>query len=384
MTTRSSPNSSTTSRATATLRMPVGVVTRRSPCASLDSGTPNSMIPPMPASTQRRAPPRRASRGCAGRPRASPRWPPARRCPRGRRQAARGRPGAAGSRRRAGAAPGYAAAAAAGAPARRPGGRPALTGGGYSTCAPMAAARPDPPTPPRPQGRGRGRRARPRAQSADASEASTSTRSPCSSAVLAVAGPMQAITVEVCGLPAMPTRLRTVELEVKTTASNWPALDRLTDRCGRRGGPDGPVGRDVVDLPAHLAQPGDEGVGRDVGARQEDPVDRVEDLVELRPLGEQPGRGLLTGRHEVGVDAPLAQRGGGHPTDGGDLEPGEGPGVEPELLEALADGTDGVDRGEADPLVAPGHQALDRTLHLLRACAAARPRWSGRRSTVAP
>ena len=49
--------------------------------------------------------------------------------------------------------------------------------------------------------------------------ASTSTRSPCSSAVLAVAGPMQAMTVEACGLPAIPTRLRTVDDEVKTTAS---------------------------------------------------------------------------------------------------------------------------------------------------------------------
>src|SRR5690606_32050441 len=42
-------------------------------------------------------------------------------------------------------------------------------------------------------------------------EAITSTRRPCSSAVLAVAGPMTAMTVEGCGLPAMPTRLRTVD-----------------------------------------------------------------------------------------------------------------------------------------------------------------------------
>ena len=67
-----------------------------------------------------------------------------------------------------------------------------------------------------------------------ASGASTSTRRPCSSAVLAVAGPITAITVEGCGLPAMPTRLRTVEDDVNTTASNLPVL--IASRVGAGGG----------------------------------------------------------------------------------------------------------------------------------------------------
>ena len=88
--------------------------------------------------------------------------------------------------------------------------------------------------------------------------------------------------------------------------------------------------------------------------------------VELRPLVEQAPRGLLAAGHEVGLDAPLAQRGAVTPADGGDLEPGERAGVQAELVELLADGAHGVDRGEADPLVAAGHQALDGALHLLR------------------
>ena len=80
----------------------------------------------------------------------------------------------------------------------------------------------------------RSRRARRRAPRRPASGASTSTRRPCSSAVLAVAGPITAITVDGCGLPAMPTRLRTVEDEVKTTASNLPVL--IASRVGAGGG----------------------------------------------------------------------------------------------------------------------------------------------------
>src|SRR3712207_6985786 len=47
----------------------------------------------------------------------------------------------------------------------------------------------------------------------------TSTRSPNSTAVAAVCGPMAATIERACGLPAMPTRLRTVDDEVKHTAS---------------------------------------------------------------------------------------------------------------------------------------------------------------------
>src|ERR687886_155616 len=68
----------------------------------------------------------------------------------------------------------------------------------------------------------------------DGFEATTSTRRPCSSHVFWVAGPIAAITVPGCGLPAMPTRLRTVEEDVKTTASNLPVL--IASRVGAGGG----------------------------------------------------------------------------------------------------------------------------------------------------
>ena len=53
-------------------------------------------------------------------------------------------------------------------------------------------------------------------------------------AEMAVAGPMAAMTVPACGLPAMPTRLRTVDDDVKTTASNFPVL--IASRVGAGGG----------------------------------------------------------------------------------------------------------------------------------------------------
>ena len=49
-----------------------------------------------------------------------------------------------------------------------------------------------------------------------------------------MAGPITAITVDGCGLPAIPTRLRTVEDEVNTTASNLPVL--IASRTGAGGG----------------------------------------------------------------------------------------------------------------------------------------------------
>ena len=89
-------------------------------------------------------------------------------------------------------------------------------------------------------GFGASRRAAPKSASASVSTstsgfaARTSTRRPCSSAVLAVAGPITAITVEGWGFPAIPTRLRTVEDEVKTTASNLPVL--IASRVAAGGG----------------------------------------------------------------------------------------------------------------------------------------------------
>ena len=172
--------------------------------------------------------------------------------------------------------------------------------------------------------------------------------------------------VEGCGLPAMPTRLRTVEDEVNTTASNLPRLDRVAGRRRRRRGPHGAVGRDVVELPAEVDQAGHEGLGGDVGARQEDPVDRVEHVVVRRPVVQQAGGGLLAGRHQVGAQAPGGDRRGGLVADGGDLEAGEGAGVEAVLLELLAHRLDRVDRGEGDPLVAALDQAADGLVHLQR------------------
>ena len=178
---------------------------------------------------------------------------------------------------------------------------------------------------------------------------------------------MQATTVVGCGLPAMPTRLRTVELDVKSTASKRAVLDGVAHRGGRRGGPHGAVGGDVVDLPAHLLQAGDEGVGGDVGPRQEDPVDRVEVGVEVGPLVEQarartarrsaPGRATMPqSRSAWAVTPPTAAT----------LSPANERASRPNSSNFSRIGAHGVDRGEADPLVAAGHHALDGALELLR------------------
>ena len=45
---------------------------------------------------------------------------------------------------------------------------------------------------------------------------------------------MQAMTVRACGLPAMPTRLRTVDDDVNTTASKPPPL--IASRISAAGG----------------------------------------------------------------------------------------------------------------------------------------------------
>src|SRR5690606_31105856 len=62
----------------------------------------------------------------------------------------------------------------------------------------------------------------------------TSTRRPNSTAVSAVLGPIAATTVRACGLPAIPTRLRTVEEEVNSTASKPP--DLIASRISAGGG----------------------------------------------------------------------------------------------------------------------------------------------------
>jgi hypothetical protein len=86
------------------------------------------------------------------------------------------------------------------------------------------------------------------------------------------------------------------------------ALERLARLGGRRRRPDGAVGGDVVDLPAELLQPGEQRVGRDVGARQQHAVDRVEDVVVRGEVGEQALARLLPARHEVGAHAEVDER----------------------------------------------------------------------------
>ena len=253
-------------------------------------GTPNSISPPTPASTASTAALRSDSRECCttpgmlliGRGSSTPFCHEHRQHQLARPQASSPRPAAASPacvRRRRG--------REAGKPAIS--NRPALRSPDGAGRAPLGRLRDglaglDQLQP------SDARRSRPtlrRASSTDGVDASTSTRSPCSSHVFAVAGPIAAITVEACGLPAMPTRLRTVEDDVNTTASNLPDLIASRVGAGRRRGAHGAVSRDVVDLPAQLVQTGDELLGRDVRARQEDAVDRVEQVVVRRPVLEQ-------------------------------------------------------------------------------------------------
>src|SRR5690606_2451003 len=122
----------------------------------------------------------------------------------------------------------------------------------------------------------------------------------------------------------------------------------------------------VVDLPAALGQPGDEGLGGDVGARQQDAADHVQDRVVRREDLEQSFGGLLAGGQEFGLDAELAHLVGGGLADAGDLDAAERARVQAVLLELLPDRLDGVLRGEHDPRVAAVDQALDGPLHLGR------------------
>ena len=199
-----------------------------------------------------------------------------------------------------------------------------------------------------------------------ASGASTSTRRPCSSAVLAVAGPITAITVDGCGLPAMPTRLRTVDDDVKTTASNLPVL--IASRVGAGGGAARTVRYAVTSStsqPRSIRPATRFSVAMSARGRKTRLIGSSS-VVVLRPVLEQPGGRLLARRHQVGAQAPGGDRLGGLLADRGDLEAGEGARVEAVLLELLAHRLHRVDRGEGDPLVAALDQAADGLVHLLR------------------
>src|SRR5580700_7500001 len=144
------------------------------------------------------------------------------------------------------------------------------------------------------------------------------------------------------------------------------ALYGLTDRRGWRRCPHRPVGGNVLGLPAEAGEPGKQGLGRDVGTRQQYPVDRVEHVVVGGPDVGQALGGLLLVRHQVGHDAELAQRRCRLLTDGGHLDSGKRPGVEAVLLKLFPHRADGVHRREHYPLVPAGHQALHGAFHLLR------------------
>ena len=186
----------------------------------------------------------------------------------------------------------------------------------------------------------------------------------------------------------MPTRLRTVRRRGEADRVEAAALDRLADSARRRGRADGPVGGDVVDLPAALLEPGGERLGRDVGAGQQHPVDRVEARRRTagsrpagprwtaRPLGTSSGW-MPKARTASAVDSPTQAT----------LTPANARASRPSSANFSRTALHRVHRGEDDPAVPAGDQALDGAVHLRRGCAAARRRWSaprpGRRRTRA-
>ena len=76
-------------------------------------------------------------------------------------------------------------------------------------------------------------------------------------------------------------------------------------------------------------------LGGDVGSRQEDPVDRIENVVVRRELRGQTSGRLLALWHQVRLDSPSLQGMRGHLADRRHLQTGEGPSVQPVLLELL-------------------------------------------------
>ena len=142
-------------------------------------------------------------------------------------------------------------------------------------------------------------------------------------------------------------------------------LDHVADVLAGRGGAHRAVGDDVLHGPAEVDEAVDERVGGDVGARQQDAVDRVQVLVvgreHLDQAGGVAGLGL---RQQLRGDAEVADGLGGLLTDGGDGHTCQGAGVQAELAELLPHGVDGVDGGEDDPLVAAVDQSLDGAFHL--------------------
>ena len=141
-------------------------------------------------------------------------------------------------------------------------------------------------------------------------------------------------------------------------------LDHFAGGRRRRCRAHGPVGGDVLDLPATLAQSLGQRFGRDVGARQQDTVDRVENAVIGREVVQQTQRGLLPARHQLRADPESTDPVGSRFADAGDLHPGERTGVQTELTKLLPHRTHRVGGGEHHPLETAIDQTLDGTFHL--------------------
>ena len=146
-----------------------------------------------------------------------------------------------------------------------------------------------------------------------------------------MAGPITAMTVDGCGLPAMPTRLRTVEDEVKTTASNLPVL--IASRTGAGGGAARTVRYAVTSStsqPSETSPAASVSVAMSARGRKTRLIgsstssyggnSAARPAADCSPLGDQ-----------VGLDPPRLQGVGGDVADHGHLQPGEGAGVEPVL-----------------------------------------------------
>src|SRR2546423_709289 len=130
-------------------------------------------------------------------------------------------------------------------------------------------------------------------------------------------------------------------LTCSSAARGWSPCDRVSGSAPERSAPARRLLRGhVVDLPAALAQPGAQGFGSDVRARQQDPVDRIQDVVVGREVGQQALAGLLRRRNQLRLDPERTYGVGGGLADASDLHTGERPGVQAELLELLPDRPD--------------------------------------------
>lgn len=193
----------------------------------------------------------------------------------------------------------------------------------------------------------------------------TSTRSPSSAAVSAVFGPMHLAMVRACGLPAVPTRLRTVELEVKQTASKPPVL--IISRVSAGGGAPRAVryAIDVLDLPAALHQ-ASASVSVAMSARGSSTrftgskISSYSGNSSSRPIED-----WLAGRHQFGLIPKARTRSAVDSPTHAIFTPEKARATE--LGELLPDRANGVGGGEHHPLEATVHQALDGPFHLSRA-----------------